>query len=194
MKRKVAIIGKGHAGSALQEGASRAGYETKMVGKGPGVTEAAAWGDLIILAAPFSAVESIIAEIGSLVRGKTVVDVTNVLGPNGQLALGFSTSGAEQLQKKAPSAKIVKAFNAVFSANMASGKIDGTPISCFVAGDDAAAKAEVMTLARDIGFEAVDACPLTGARWLEAMGFGMIQLGYVVNKGLGTSIGFVLKK
>ena len=100
MKRKIAVIGKGNVGGALEAGLSRAGYETKMVGRGAGVTEAAAWGDIIILAVPFSAVESVLAEIGTLARGKTIVDVTNALGPNGQLALGFSTSGAEQLQKK----------------------------------------------------------------------------------------------
>jgi len=128
------------------------------------------------------------------VRGKTVVDVTNVLGPNGQLALGFSTSGAEQLQRKVPSAKVVKAFNSVFASTMASGTLKGAPISCFAAGDDATAKGEVLALAKDIGFDAVDAGPLTGARWLEALGFGLIQLGYVVNKGLGTSIGFALQR
>jgi 8-hydroxy-5-deazaflavin:NADPH oxidoreductase len=192
MKKRVAIIGKGHVGSALHEGISRAGYETKITGKGAGVTETAAWGDIVILAVPFSAIESLLAELGAIIRGKIVVDVTNVLGPNGQLALGFSTSGAEQLQRKVPSAKVVKAFNTVFAQNMSTGMLNGKALTCFAAGDDAAAKADVLALARDIGYNSVDAGPLNGARWLEAMGFGIIQLAYSVNGGLGTAIGFTL--
>jgi hypothetical protein len=163
-----------------------------MTGKGAAARESAAWGDVIILAVPFGAIDAVVAELGGALDGKTIVDVTNVLGPGGQLALGFTTSGAEQLQKKAPSSKVVKAFNAVFAQNMSSGRAQGKQISCFAAGDDAAAKGEVLQLARDIGFDAVDAGPLLNARWLEAMGFQLIQLGYVVNKGLGAGIGFAL--
>jgi predicted dinucleotide-binding enzyme len=194
MKGKIAIIGKGHVGGALQEGLKRAGYETRSTGKGPGVRETAAWGDILILAVPFSAVDAAIAEMGGAVDGKPVVDVTNALGPGGELALGFTTSGAEQLQKKAPSAKVVKAFNTVFAQNMSSGKVKGKSISCFTAGNDQPARAQVMDLARDIGFDPVDAGPLSNARWLEAMGYLQIQLGYVINKGLGPAIGLAMLK
>ena len=194
MKRKIAIIGKGHVGRALNEGITRAGYETRMVGRGGGAREAAAWADILVFAVPFGAVDSVVAEIGGAMDGKTIVDVTNALGPGGQLALGFTTSGAEQLQKKVPSAKVVKAFNAVFAQNMAGGKINGKQIACFAAGDDHAAKTAVLQMARDIGFDAVDAGPLANARWLEAMGYQLIQLGYVVNKGLGAGIGLSLTR
>ena len=194
MKRKIAIIGKGHVGSALKEGITRAGYETRMTGRGRGARQAAAWADILVFAVPFGAVDAVVAEIGGAMDGKTIVDVTNALGPGGQLALGFTTSGAEQLQKKVPSARVVKAFNAVFAQNMANGKVKGKQIACFAAGDDQAAKAEVLQVARDIGFDAVDAGPLANARWLEAMGYQLIQLGYVVNKGLGAGIGLSLTR
>ena len=190
MKGKIAIIGKGHVGSALQQGLKRAGYETRVTGKGPAVRETAAWGDLLILAVPFGAMDAVIAEMGGAVDGKTVVDVTNAIGPNRELALGFTTSGAEQLQKKAPSAKVVKAFNTVFAQNMSTGKVKGKLISCFEAGNDQAAKGQVLELARDIGFDAVDAGPLVNARWLEAMGYMQIQLGYAL--GMGADIGLAL--
>ncbi len=190
MKGKIAIIGKGHVGSALNEGLKRAGYETRMTGKGAGVRETAAWGEVLILAVPFGALDVAIAEMGGAVDGKVLMDVTNAIGPKMELALGFSTSGAEQLQKKAPSAKVVKAFNTVFAKNMSSGKVKGTMISCFAAGNDTAAKTQVLTIARDIGFDAVDAGPLTNARWLEAMGYMQIQLGYAL--GLGADIGLAL--
>jgi 8-hydroxy-5-deazaflavin:NADPH oxidoreductase len=190
MKGKIAVIGKGHVGSALNEGLNKAGYETRITGKGPVVREAAAWGDVLILAVPFNALDAAIAELGSALDGKTVVDVTNALGPKMELALGFTTSGAEQLQKKAPSAKVVKAFNTVFARNMSTGKVKGKAIACFAAGNDPAAKAQVLELSRDIGFDAVDAGPLVNARWLEAMGYLQIQLGYAL--GMGTEIGFAL--
>jgi len=194
MKAKIAIIGKGHFGSALNEGLKRAGYETRVTGKGTAVRDTAAWGEVIILAVPFGALDAVVAETGGALDGKTIVDVTNVVGSGGEMALGFTTSGAEQLQKKAPSAKVVKAFNTVFAQNASTGKVKGKTVSCFVAGNDPAAKAQVLEMAGNMGFDPVDAGPLANARWLEAMGYFNIQLGYVVNKGLGASIGLTLVK
>jgi predicted dinucleotide-binding enzyme len=48
----------------------------------------------------------------------------------------------------------------------------------------------VLELARQIGFDAVDAGPLRNARLLEPLGFFNIQLGYV--QKMGTQIGFKL--
>jgi hypothetical protein len=191
MKSKVAIIGDGNVGSALQKGALAAGYDVKVTGKDAAkVREVAAWADLVILAVPFSVMDEVVAELGDAVAGKTLVDVTNVLGANYQLALGFTTSGAEELAKKAPRAKVVKAFNTVFAQNMSSGKVKGEKLAALAAGDDAAAKQAVLSLARDIGFDAVDAGPLVNARWLETLGFLNIQLGFTLK--MGTDIGFRL--
>jgi hypothetical protein len=60
----------------------------------------------------------------------------------------------------------------------------------FAAGDDADAKAQVLQMARDIGFDAVDAGSLQNARLLEPLGYLNIQLGYVL--GLGPNIGLKL--
>lgn len=191
MKPKIAIIGKGNVGSALQRGLERAKYEVKSVGKDPArVREIAAWGELIILAVPYPAVDEAIREMGDAINGKPLIDVTNALTPDYQLALGFTTSGAEELQKKAPTAKVVKAFNTVFAEHMASGQTKGTALTLFAAGDDKAAKDKALSLGRDIGFDAVDAGPLTNARWLETLGYFNIQLGYTLQ--MGTHIAFKL--
>jgi predicted dinucleotide-binding enzyme len=87
---------------------------------------------------------------------------------------------------------VVKAFNTVFAMHMSTGKVKNTPLCLLAAGDDPAAREAVLLLARDIGFDAVDAGPLTNARWLEAFGYLNIQLGYVVNRGLGPNMGFAL--
>jgi predicted dinucleotide-binding enzyme len=128
--------------------------------------------------------------LGDGVIGKTLVDATNALTPDFQLALGYSTSGAEELQKKAPRAKVVKAFNTLFAGTMSSGKAKGQTLSLLAAGDDAGAKGMVLSLGRDIGFDAVDAGPLKNARWLEALGYLNIQLGFTMK--MGVEIGFKL--
>lgn len=63
-------------------------------------------------------------------------------------------------------------------------------MTVFVAGDDAAAKSEVLDVAKAIGFDPVDAGPLANARLLEPLGYLNIQLGYVL--GQGTAIGLKL--
>lgn len=191
MKSKVAIIGKGNVGQAIQKGLQRAGYELKITGKDPAkIREAVAWAEVVFLAVPYSALEELLRELGDGVAGKTVVDVTNALTRDLQLALGFTTSGAEELQKKAPRANVVKAFNTAFAGTMSSGKAKGQTITLFAAGDDGAAKKEVLSLGRDLGFDAVDAGPLKNARWLEALGYLNIQLGYTLK--MGPDIGFKL--
>jgi len=98
MKPKVGIIGKGNVGSALRRGLERSGYEVMSVGRDPGgVKELAAWGDVLILAVPFLAVDQVVREIGERAKGKVLVDVTNPLGGD-SLAIGFTTSAAEELQ------------------------------------------------------------------------------------------------
>jgi predicted dinucleotide-binding enzyme len=191
MKPKIALVGKGNVGSALARGFERVGYEVKVAGKDPGqAREVAKWGQLIVLATPYAAIDNAIADIGDALSGKLVIDATNAVTPDFQLALGFTTSGAEELQKKAPAAKVVKAFNTVFAQHMATGQVKGTSLTLFVAGDDQSAKQQVLELGRDIGFDAVDAGPLTNARWLETLGYLNIQLGYMLQ--MGTEIGFKL--
>ena len=191
MKPKVGLIGNGNVGSALRRGLARAGYDVRAVGKEPGqVKETGQWADIVILAVPYGAIDAALAELGDGIRGKTLVDVTNALTADMQLASGCTTSGAEALQQKARGAKVVKAFHTHFAQHMDSGAIGGQPLTTFVAGDDATAKTQVIQMARDIGFDVVDAGPLQNARLLEPLGFFNIQLGYVL--GLGTQIGLRL--
>ena len=186
---KIAIIGSGNVGSALARGLSRVGHDVRT-SKRQDAKEKASWGEVVILAVPFPAVDDVVQSSGDAMSGKTVVDVTNALTPDMQLALGYSTSGAEQLQRKVPTARVVKCFNTVFAEHMDKGKVDEKQLTVFAAGDDAGARMTVLGLARRIGFDAVDAGPLINARSLETMGFFNIQLGYTL--GLGTKMGLRL--
>ncbi len=189
MKTKIGIIGDGNVGSALRRGLEKAGYDVRAVGKGQ-VAETGRWAEVIMLAVPYGAINDVVAELGDGISGKTLVDVTNALTEDMKLASGCTTSGAEALQQKAPRAKVVKAFNTQFAQRMDNGGVEGQPVSVFVAGDDAGAKQQVLQMARDIGFDGVDAGPLQNARLLEPLGYLNIQLGYVL--GLGTDIGLKL--
>jgi 8-hydroxy-5-deazaflavin:NADPH oxidoreductase len=191
MKPKIGIIGNGNVGTALMRGLGRAGYGVRAAGREPAaVRDAGTWADVIILAVPFGELENAVRELGDGYHGKPLVDVSNALDKNMQLALGFTTSGAEELQKKARDAKVVKAFNTIFAQHMDKGRVRDEQLTVLAAGEDAAAKETVLQMARDIGFDAVDAGPLKNARWLEAMGYLNIQLGYV--QKLGPNMGFRL--
>lgn len=191
MATKIGIIGDGNVGGALARGLTRAGHDVRAVGHDPGaVREAAGWAEVVILAVPFGALDDVVRTAGAALSGKTVIDVTNALDAKMKLVVGFTTSGAEELQKKLPKSHVVKAFHTVFAQHMEHGKLGDQALTTFVAADDGEAKKRVLALAREIGFDAVDAGPLANARLLEPLAFLNIQLGYVL--GLGTQIGFKL--
>jgi len=194
MSKKIAIIGRGNVGKALAEGLRRAGNEVRFGSTDPKESprDASLWGEVVILAAPWGAHAEIAKAVGNALDGKIVVDVSNVLTPSYELALGFTTSGAEELQKLIPGAKVVKAFNTVFAQNMSTGKLLGERLTVLVAGDDPAGKDKVRKLAEGIGFDSVDAGPLKSARYLEPLGMLNITLGYGMK--MGTDIGFRLVK
>jgi predicted dinucleotide-binding enzyme len=194
LKMRIGIVGKGNVGTAIAAGLSRAGHQVKFGHRDPKepVAEAAKWGDIIILAVPHGAAADVTRDVGSAADGKTVIDVSNALTEGMELAIGFTTSAAEEIQKMLPKAHVVKAFNTVFAQNQSTGKIGSERLALFVAGDDAKAKKTVMQLGADIGFEPVDAGMLKAARYLEPMGMFMISLGYML--GMGTKIGFKLVK
>jgi predicted dinucleotide-binding enzyme len=191
---KIGIIGKGNVGSALAAGLRRKGHEIKFGHSDPKepASEAAKWGEVIILAVPHRAAADAAKAVGSAANGKTVIDVSNALTANMEWAIGFTTSAAEEIQKMLPKAHVVKAFNTIFAQNQSTGKVGDEELTLFVAGDDAKAKQTVMQLGRDIGFDPVDAGPLKSARYLEPMGMLMINLGYPL--GMGPKIGIRLVK
>jgi predicted dinucleotide-binding enzyme len=193
MSKKIAIIGNGNVGSALAEGLRRGGNEIRFSPKNrqeESLREVAEWGEVVILAIPWSAYTQVANELNSVLDGKIVVDVSNVVSPNMEPAIGFTTSGAEELQKIISKARVVKAFNTVFSQSMNTGKLLGEKLTALVAGNDLSAKEIVCKLAEEIGFDAVDAGPLKSARYLESLGMLNIFLGF--GQKMGKEIGFKL--
>lgn len=189
MKEKVGIIGRGNVAKALANGLEREGYEVRTGGKGS-AAETAKWAEVIVLAVPYTEAVKALADAGAGVENKIIVDTTNPLNQELQLSVGFTTSAAEEIQKAVPKSTVVKCFNTAFASTMSDGKAKGEQISAFIAADDPDARSLVARMAADIGYDAVDTGVLQHSRWIEALAFLNIQLGFTQN--MGTYIGFKL--
>jgi len=150
--------------------------------------EAAASSDIILLAVRWSEVPDALKQAGSL-KGKTVIDCTNPLKPDmSGLAVGHTTSAAEEIAKMSPGARIVKTFNTAFAqVYQEDNRLFGSRrVAMFYCGDDAEAKTVAAKLINDAGFEPVNCGSLSAARYLEPLAMLMITLGYGL--GMGTNI------
>ncbi|MEO7039626.1 MAG: NAD(P)-binding domain-containing protein [Gemmatimonadaceae bacterium] len=180
---RLGIIGAGHAGGTLGRLWDAQGHDVRFGVPDPtrefggglphsrtgSVADAAAFGDVIVLATPYEATASALKAAGPL-AGKTVIDCTNPFLPDlAGLAIGTTTSAAEEVAKLVPGARVVKAFNTTGHANFADPVFNGEKASMFYCGDDAGAKLIVAELGNQLGFDMIDAGPLSQARWLEAM-------------------------
>jgi predicted dinucleotide-binding enzyme len=97
------------------------------------------------------------------------------------LVVAHTSSGAEELAKRVPKARVVSAFNTVpsevlFSVYQAKRKV-GRP-SLLYCGDEKSGKAVAVELIRDAGFDPVDAGPLWIARYTEPFALLIAQLAY----------------
>ena len=153
----------------------------------PGLSRRGCWQvfhfDLVILALPFGAIAEVITQIGE-VAGKVLVDISNPISPDyKELIIGHTTSAAEEIQKLAPQARVVKAFNTIFAQLLAPESRQGRAVQVFIAGDDEAAKSLVSNLVESIHFAAMEAGPLANSRYLEPVGEMNIHFGYFLGKG-----------
>jgi len=200
----ITIVGSGNVGRALGNGWKKAGHSVTFAARDPAGAKAAALtrdgfavapqaeageADVIVLAVPWTGIEATVRALGSL-AGKIVIDATNPLTANLDLALGFSDSAGETVGRLAKGAHVVKAFNTTGANNMADSNYPDGKVMMPVAGDDAAAKEIVMTLAADLGFEPIDAGPLAMSRQLEPLAMLWIKLAYA--QGMGREFGFAV--
>jgi 8-hydroxy-5-deazaflavin:NADPH oxidoreductase len=123
--------------------------------------EAAEKSEVILVAVPWHVLDDALAQAGSL-AGKIVITCSIPMTEDGSdLAIGHTTSGAEELACRLPEAQVVAAFNTIPSELIVDPGRPNRPerpevIYC---GDDAEAKQTVAGLIRDTGFEPVDAGP-----------------------------------
>jgi hypothetical protein len=206
---RIAVIGTGNVGATLGRRWARGGHAVifgtrrpdheevrALVGaSGAGASaapppEAASRADVVVLAVPGQSAAAAAGSLGSL-EGKILVDCTNPIRPGlAGLSVGTDDSGAEQIARAVPGARVVKAFNGTGSANMEDPAFPGGRLALFLCGDDAGARRVVTGLAEELGFEAVDCGPLKSARYLEPLAMVWITLAYAM--GQGPDFGFAL--
>jgi 8-hydroxy-5-deazaflavin:NADPH oxidoreductase len=197
---KIGMIGAGSVGSTLGKAWQRRGHDIaygvrnpgdgKYAGLGAPVTTNAQAGrdaEVVALCTPWQGTREAVLACGDL-TGKVLIDCTNPLTADvTTLAVGHTTSGAEQVASWVPGARVCKAMNQIGAPTMDAPRLAGTPVM-FVCGDDDTAKQTAAGLVRQLGFEAVDAGDLTAARLLEPLALLWIHLA--LRRGFGTNWGF----
>ena len=189
---KIGIIGSGNVGKALARSAVRAGHEVTLSAAHPDHAAAAAKetgahaaasnseavkdADLVVVAVPYDMLGDVFRGLGSAVDGKVVIDATNHINVQNPGEVLGGISNAEEIQKRHPQVRVVKAFNYSFASRMASPTVDGVRIDGFVAGDDQEAKNKALEFVESIGYRPLDAGPLVMARVLEGMGLLIVTL------------------
>ena len=196
---RIGILGAGLMGGKLGTLFARAGHEMvfsyarsreklerlarQAKGKARAGTprEAAEQADALLLAVHWSRVDDVLAQAGDL-AGKLVVTCSLPMNADDTaLVIGGESSGAEELARKIPNARVVAAFNTVPSEvlfDVYAGRRKAARPSLVYCGDDRRGKIAAARLIRDVGFEPVDAGPLRIARYTEPFGLLVAQLAY----------------
>lgn len=202
---KIGIVNTGNIGRALARPWLRAGHalllakdgnQTKLdeffreagtLGTATRGTprEAAEFGEVVLFSTYWPRLDQTLAEVGGSLAGKVVIDTMNPLNVNANfehthdLAFMACSSTSEELQRRCPDAKVVKAFSTLPAGVLDADAWSAGPLRppVFVAGDDPAAKATVFRLVRDAGFEPLDTGPLEAARSIEQLGVLLHHVG-----------------
>jgi 8-hydroxy-5-deazaflavin:NADPH oxidoreductase len=207
---KIGMIGSGNVGSALAGGWIKAGHDICFGSREPNGEKmkallkqlgvhacaetppvAARWGEVVVLATPYHAAQSIVQSLGDL-GGKVLIDSTNPLGSKMELVVGYTTSAAEQIAGWARNARVVKAYNITGAGNSANPNYPGGKALMLFCGDDADARSVVSRLTSDLGLDWIDFGPLSNARLLEPLGGIWVTLAY--KQGFGPNMAFGLLK
>ena len=166
----------------LEELAREAGVRARAGTPG----EAAEQADALLLAVHWSRFDDVLKQTGDL-SGKVVVTCSLPMKDDDSgLVLGLTSSGAEELARKIPKARVISAFNTVPSEVLFSvyeARRKATRPSLVYCGDDSSSKRVAAGLIRDAGFDAVDAGPLRIARYTEPFALLVGQLAYEVKGG-----------
>lgn len=196
---KVGILGSGFMGGKLGTIFARAGHEVvfsyarhyekleKLARNARGNAragtprEAAQDADAILLAVHWLRMDDVLSQAGNL-AGKVIVTCSLPMNTRDtDLVLAHTSSGAEELAKKIPKARVVSAFNTVpsevlFSVFEARRRVRKP--SLIYCGDEARSKKIAAELIRDVGFDPVDAGPLRVARYSEPFALLIAELAY----------------
>src|SRR3989475_11121231 len=139
---RIAIIGSGNVGKALAGAATRAGHHVTLSARSPEKAREAAQvskahaassnrdavkdAELVVLAVPADKVDEVIGALSPELDGKVIIDVTNRIDTKDPGKVLDGSTMSEHIQKKAPKAHVVKAFNYSFASPTAGPEDHGT--------------------------------------------------------------------
>jgi predicted dinucleotide-binding enzyme len=201
---RIGILGSGLMGSKLGTSFARAGHEVVFAyarhhekleqlardaqGNARAGTprEAARKADALLLAVHWSRMDDVLAQAGDL-SGRVILTCSLPMNADDSgLVLAHTTSGAEELAKRVPEARVVCAFNTVPSEvlfGVFEARGEAARPSLVYCGDDPGSKEIAAGLIRDVGFDPVDAGPLRIARYTEPFALLVAQLAYEGTEG-----------
>jgi predicted dinucleotide-binding enzyme len=212
------VLGTGMVGRTIAGRLVAIGHEAKMGSREAGNEKALAWvaeagegasegsfadaasfGEVVVNAtAGAHSLEALEAAGAENLEGKVLIDIANALDASTRpptLTVSNTDSLGEQIQRRFPDARVVKALNTMNAAVMAAPDSLGETTNVFVCGDDGGAKAQVMELLETFGWlsgDIIDLGDITAARgaemylalWLRLMGaLGTAQFNIRVVKG-----------
>lgn len=191
--KKIGILGSGAVAKALGNGFLKHGYTVMLSSRDTGklsdwqaqggqhacvgsFADAAAFGEIIVLAVLGRAAAAVIEEAGPQnLTGKTVIDTTNPISTQAPKdgVLHYTTSLEEslmeQLQAQFPEINFVKAFNSVGNGYMVNPQFSEGKPSMFICGNRDEAKEEVRGILDLFGWETEDMGKATAARAIEPL-------------------------
>lgn len=200
---KIGILNAGNVGSRLARAWAAAGHELVVAKDGDArklapllaelgdearlgtMREAAAFGDVALFSVYWPRVEATVAAVGDALDGKPVIETMNPLGVTAAFqhfhdtAFMQDSSTAEDLQRRLPGARVVKAFSTLPAPLLEAAAWAASPVpgNILYAGDDAAAKGVTRRLIVDAGLRPMDAGPLSSARQIERLGLLLHAIG-----------------
>jgi 8-hydroxy-5-deazaflavin:NADPH oxidoreductase len=182
------ILGTGNMGQAIAGIAGKGGHTVQLLGSGD--VDTPLTGDVVVLAVPYPALQTLLAQRGDQLAGKIVVDITNPLNFEtfDSLVVPADGSAAAEIAAALPQSRVLKAFNTTFAGTLAAGTVGPLTTTVLIAGDDTDAKSTLAGVLTSGGLNAVDAGSLARARELEALGF--LQLTLAVNEKVSWTGGF----
>jgi predicted dinucleotide-binding enzyme len=189
---KIGVLGSGEVATTLASGFLKHGHQVRIGSRTPdkladwaaqnstGSTgtfaEAAAFGDLLVLAVKGTAAADVLRLAGEEhLAGKGVVDTCNPIadGPPVKGVLPFFTtyneSLMEQLQREFPGARFVKAFNSVGAAFMVNPQFPGGKPTMFICGNGESVKKQMSEILDQFGWETADMGGVEAARAIEPL-------------------------
>ena len=186
----ISIIGTGNMGQAIAAVVARGGHSVQQLSEDDASIPAT--GEFVVLAVPYGAVATVVAERGSSLEDKVVVDISNPVDFEtfDDLLVPPDSSASAEIAAALPASRVVKAFSTTFAGTVASGAIGDMTTTVLIAGDDTAAKSALADIVRSGGLNAVEVGGLKRARELEA--FGLLQISLAAAEKISWTGGFGL--